>query len=250
MVTSASTKPGRGEDVLEVVEAVVADEARCVRRLSSRTCWKASENVHRIGSTTIVNDDDDGGGDEQVAGRAGPRGPGRTGPAGACGALALGCRRSPPSPAAGPVGPLTVTASPARPVIASAACFAASSAGSVPLATSLTALATGCSPWMAPSRSPCPCGMAQRASWSGARGQRVDDVGAVEVRQRRLGVHADVHLRPGVGELRRVVGVAGAHRHLALRCDRDPGLVAVAHHVLDELLGRFGGRVGGDRPTR
>jgi hypothetical protein len=26
-----------------------------VRRLSSRTCWKASEIVHRIGRTTIAN---------------------------------------------------------------------------------------------------------------------------------------------------------------------------------------------------
>ena len=25
-----------------------------LRRLSSRTCWKASETVHRIGSTTIA----------------------------------------------------------------------------------------------------------------------------------------------------------------------------------------------------
>src|SRR4029078_12710941 len=46
-------------------------------------------------------------------------------------------------------------------LIASAASLAASSAD-FPLETSLTALATGWSPAIAPSRSPCPCGIAQR----------------------------------------------------------------------------------------
>ena len=46
------------------------------RRLSSRTCWKASETVHRIGSTTIANTMTTVGEISSVAGAAVLAGPG------------------------------------------------------------------------------------------------------------------------------------------------------------------------------
>ena len=65
---------------------------------------------------------------------------------------------------------------PAAASIAVVASLAASSRGVCRCETSFTALATGCSPWMAPSRSPWPCGMAQRCRLCGTAGERVDDV--------------------------------------------------------------------------
>ncbi len=44
--------------------------------------------------------------------------------------------------------------------------------------------------------------------------------------------------------------VSGADRDLALGRDREPRLVAVVHHVVDELLGRLRRRLRGDRPRR
>ena len=101
---------------------------------------------------------------------------------------------------------------------------------------------------MAPTSLPWPWVRPQRRKVSGLRRSAAEHLVAVDVGERLLGVDAGLAGVPGGQELLRLCGGALADREAALGGHAEPARVAVAEHVLHEVLRRVGRRRRRARP--